>query len=240
MLLNNSRSESWNDFLTKDVIETLNGIEREIGENYAPEGNNVLRFMENDLDKIRICIIGQDPYYSVEKGELVANGRSFQPANLADWAEPYRQGSLKNIIRLIHKTYAQIEDYKDIKKYREIVLEIKSKEFDIKNPQEWFDSLEKQGVLFLNRYLTTEIGTPNAHREIWNVFGAEVFRYIDKMRPDMIWFLWGKEAIACSLYIENGTIYECRHPSRCSSKNEDDFLKSNCIEETRNIINWLG
>lgn len=240
MLLNNSRSDSWNGFLTQDVIENLNRIERQIGDHYTPESKNVLRFMENDLDKMRICIIGQDPYYSLEQGRLVANGRSFQPANLVDWAQPYRQGSLKNIIRLIHKSYAQIEDYKDIKKYSEIVGEIQSKEFDIRNPKDWFDSLEKQGVLFLNRYLTTEIGIPNAHRKIWNAFGADVFRYIDKRNPDMIWFLWGREAIECTEYIENGTRFECRHPSRCSSKNVDDFLKSNCIEETRHIINWLG
>lgn len=133
-----------------------------------------------------------------------------------------------------------IEGYEDIASYKNIVSEIAEGRFPIKQPREWFDSLEKQGVLFLNRYLTTEIGKPNAHRSIWDEFMKDVFRFIDKKRPDLVWFLWGSEAQQSLELIKNGLIYKCRHPMMCSDKYEDDFLKSECFKDTKNIINWLG
>ena len=31
-----------------------------------------------------------------------------------------------------------------------------------------------------------------------------------------------------------------RHPMLCSSKYDDDFLKSDCFIKTNHIIKWLG
>jgi uracil-DNA glycosylase len=240
MLLNEQRSSTWNDLFNEKMIEDLERIEMEIGDDYTPSLKNVLRFTHNNLDEVKVCIIGQDPYFSLDGGDLVANGRAFQPNNLMDWSQKYKQVSLKNIVRLIYKNYSGITKYKEIKKYSEVVDEIKKNAFEIKPPGEWFDSLEHQGVLLLNRYLTTKVGTANAHRKIWEAFMADVFKYIDQKRPDMIWFLWGKEAHQCSELLKNGVIYKSRHPMMCSEKYEDDFLKAECFEKTMDKINWLG
>ena len=240
MLLNNTRSITWEGFLDSDHIQALGCIENELGDNYTPAKENILRFMNIDLQNIKICILGQDPYFSEVNGNLVANGRAFQPNDLLRWDQSFKQVSLKNIIRLIHKTYNSIEIYEDIKKYKEIVVEINNGTFPLKQPREWFDSLETQGVLFLNRYLTTEIGTANAHRKIWDRFMVDVIRYIDQERPDMIWFLLGNEAIQCCNILKDGIIYKSRHPMMCSKIYEDDFLKADCFKKTMNQVNWLG
>ncbi|MBC7958279.1 MAG: uracil-DNA glycosylase [Vallitaleaceae bacterium] len=240
MLLNERRSSTWNDLLDKTMTQALERIELEIGNNHTPEPKNVLRFMNNDLSKMKICIVGQDPYFSLDGENLVSIGRAFQPNNLVDWSQTYKQVSLKNMIRLIHKTYTGIEAYEEIKKYKEIVSEIQGGKFNIKPPKEWFDSMEEQGVLFLNRYLTTEIGVANAHRDIWDDFMAKVIQYIDQKRPDMIWFLWGTEAAGCAQLLSNGVRYLNRHPMMCSNKYDDDFLKAECFKRTMGIVNWLG
>jgi uracil-DNA glycosylase len=240
MLLNKSRSNTWDELLTKEILQQLDDIESQIGDDYTPMASQILRFMNQDLDKIKICIIGQDPYFSVANGDLVANGRSFQPSNLMSWSEKFRQVSLKNMIRLIHKTYNDIEKYEEIYKYKEITHDIENGTFAIKQPREWFDSMEEQGVLFLNRYLTTKLGTANAHQKIWDDFMKSVIAFIGAKRPDMIWFLWGKEAISCMEIVGNGIFYTSRHPMMCSNKYDEDFLKAECFLKTKDIVHWLG
>ena len=185
---------------------------------------------------MKVCILGQDVYYQPN----VATGRSFEVGGLNSWSTPFTQVSLKNIIRLIHKNYNNITNYEDIKKFSEIVKEIEANKFPILPPNEYFSSLEQQGVLFLNSYFTCEIGKPNSHRNIWLQFSIKLLDYISNRKSDLIWFLWGNEAISKKQYITNGKFYESRHPMLCSKQYPNDFLKSNCFKDTMNIINWLG
>ena len=216
---------SWNAFLTDEIISKLEKIENEIGDDYTPSKENILRFMRLDLANVKVIIIGQDPYFQ----EGAANGRSFQPALLKSWDEPFRQVSLKNILRLIYKSY-----FDEQLSYKEVL----SKNAFTKSPTDWFDSLEAQGVLFLNMYLTCQIGHPNSHRHIWGDFVTEVIRYIEE-KQNVIWFLWGTEANSCKPFIK-GKIYSSNHPMMCGTNNPKDFLKSDCFLKTKDIINWLG
>lgn len=236
MLLSRDYSKSWSDFFSDEVIRSLDEIENKIGDNYTPLKEKILRIFDTDLNSAKVCIVGQDVYY--QPG--VATGRAFEVGGLTDWSMPFRQVSLKNIIRLIHKSYYNIEDYKSIKRYSEALGEITAGSFPILPPHKLFESLERQGVLFLNTYLTCELNKPNSHRGIWEEFSKKLFAFISMKRPDLIWFLWGNEAISKKEYINKGIIYESRHPMLCSEKYEDDFLKSNCFKDTMKIINWLG
>jgi uracil-DNA glycosylase len=146
MLLQINTSPSWNDFLTDEMIEMLGSIGKQIGSNYTPHRDKILRFLTCDLNKVKVCIIGQDVYYQPN----VATGRSFEVGGLQSWDQPFRQVSLKNIVRLIHKTYKGITCYEDIYKFSRILSEIKDGSFPILPPPKLFDSLENQGVLFLN------------------------------------------------------------------------------------------
>lgn len=227
---------SWDKFLTEEIIEELNKIELKIGKNTNPEHKNVLRFMTRDLYSIKAAILGQDPY--PEKGK--ATGRAFEVGDLYSWNDKFRQISLKNIIRLIHKSYNNIEDYKDIKKFSEIQEEIKEGKFKILPPNELFKSWEKQGVLLLNTYLTVEHGITGSHIHIWEWFSIKLLNYISTENKNINYFLWGKSAEEKKQYIKNGIFYICRHPMMCSEKYDDDFLKSSCFKDTMSLINWLG
>ena len=101
MRLLNSYHPSWSGLLTEEIVDKLKDIESKIGDNINPEPENVLRFLNNDLSNIKVVILGQDPY--PEKGR--ATGRSFEVGDLHSWNDKFRQVSLKNIIRLIHKNY---------------------------------------------------------------------------------------------------------------------------------------
>lgn len=236
MLLPNNISPSWKEFLTEDILNELSLIEEKIGDNYTPSKEKIMKFLTTDLIKAKVCIVGQDVYY--QPG--VATGRSFEVGGLTSWGKPFKQVSLKNIVRLIHKSYRGITEYKDIKKFSEIIKEIEEKEFNILSPDKLFISLEEQGVLFLNTYLTCEENKPNSHRAIWEEFSIKLFSYISKKRPDLNWFLWGKEAISKKEYIKKGVIHQSRHPMLCSEKYEDDFLKSDCFKDMMKEINWVG
>ncbi|QUH21853.1 uracil-DNA glycosylase [Alkaliphilus sp. B6464] len=226
---------SWHKFLSDDILNELRNIESQIGSNYNPPTNLVLRFLENDLYNIKIVILGMDPYPQFG----VAIGRCFQVGGHTSWNQPFNK-SLQNIIKLIHKSYSDIIDYGDIKSLGEIRKEIQSDDFDILSPDTMFDSWENQGVLLLNAYLTVEIGKPGSHSDIWDTFSKKLIRFIDAERPDAKWFLWGNDAQEIGTIVINGVKYKDRHPSRVSEKYDKDFLKSNCFKETMNIINWLG
>ena len=228
---------SWEPFITEDILNELKLIEMQIGENYNPVNKeDILRFLKLDLNSIKIIWLGQDVYPA--KG--VATGRAFEVGTLSDWSDKFRQVSLKNIIRLIHKNYTGIEEYNEIKKFSEIQKEIQNMHFRLKEPKDLFNSLEKQGVMFLNTSFTCEIGKPNSHKLIWNKFSIKVMEYIAENNSNIIWFLWGNEAISNKAYINAGEFFESRHPMMCSEKYDDDFLKFEGFKATMNKINWLG
>ncbi|TCZ80972.1 uracil-DNA glycosylase [Paenibacillus albiflavus] len=237
MLIPQNIHSSWKNFLNNGMIRLLSDIESKLGPNINPTRPDViLRFMTIDLDKVKVVWLGQDVY----PAEGVATGRSFEVGGLTDWNSTFRQVSLKNIVRLIHKTYNDIHEYSDIKGFKEIQGFIKQGEFPILHPVEWFQSLEQQGVLFLNTSFTCEVGKPNSHKALWTDFSEQVLAYISIVRPDLVWFLWGKEAIANKQFLRSGVLKESRHPMMCSEKYEDDFLKSDCFKSTMSDINWLG
>ena len=102
MLLPDYVHSSWKPFLTEEILDKLDEIGRKIGTDYNPDGEGViLRFLTTDLHKAKVIWLGQDVYPM--KG--VATGRSFEVGGLTDWTRPFRQVSLKNILRLLHKQY---------------------------------------------------------------------------------------------------------------------------------------
>ena len=227
---------SWDKFLTEEITSELKIIEDKIGNNINPEYENVLRFMCCNINEIKVVILGQDPY--PEKGR--ATGRAFEVGDLYSWNQKFRQVSLKNIVRLIHKNYNGINEYSKIKKFSDIQKEIEEGTFKILSPDEIFEHWEKQGVLLLNTYFTVEHGITGSHISIWEPFSVELLRFISNENRNINWFLWGKQAEDKKQYISNGNFYISRHPMMCSEKYDDDFLKNECFKETMNIINWIG
>jgi uracil-DNA glycosylase len=235
-LLPKNIHSSWNDFLTSEICEELNYIEGKLGHCFNPDREHVLRFLTTSLYNVKIVILGQDPY--PQKG--VATGRAFEVGTLRTWNMPFRQVSLKNFVRLIYKSVNNIENYDEIPSFEHIIRLRNSGKFNILEPPELFDSLERQGVLFLNTCFSVIPGKPKSHNEIWQDFTKKLLNWLSNKKPNLYWFLWGKNAQSLKSYINSGTFFESRHPMMCSKKYQDDFLKSNCIEKTLKIVDWTG
>ncbi len=226
---------SWSEFLSEYRYEQLTDIEQQLGSRFDPAPERVMHFLQTDLKAVKVVILGQDPY--PQPG--VATGRAFEVGGLTSWLQPFRQASLRNILRLLYKIYSGIEEYSDIPTWNALKQEIKSGSFRILPPNQLFQSWEEQGVLLLNPCLTVN-GTPLSHQAIWQDFAFDLIQFISWQRTDLHWFLWGKNAQTLMPMIDYGTFYPCRHPMMCSSKYEDDFLLSDCFKETMGEINWLG
>ncbi|MCY1635089.1 uracil-DNA glycosylase [Marinifilum sp. D737] len=233
--------ESWNSFLTDEIIDLIKSIESSIQiESATPKKELVLRFLEMDLHAIPVVILGQDPYPQ----EGVATGRSFEVNGLNSWFDKFRNVSLKNILRSIYKAYTAEE-----LKYSEILKKLNEGDrlpmegdFKVLPPNQLFRYWwEKENVLLLNTAFTCEIGNPNSHTKIWSKFTQKILSHIADKNKEAVWFLWGNNAqkIVADIQIENKI--ETSHPMMCYQRDNDIlFGKINPFTETKNKVDWLG
>jgi len=236
-MIPNDNHNSWIEFINDRCVKCiLKDIEEKIVTDYTPK-NNVLRFLTTDLSKIKVVILGQDPYPQ----EGVATGRAFEIGDKKSWCEPIKQTSLINIIKSIYKTYHDEDVEKmDISQIRE---EIKVGKFKINRLiKDWFDNLEKQGVLFLNTAFTCEIDRPNSHSDIWKDFTEKLISHIVKKRPDCIWFIWGDDAENVVENYQTIKKIKCCHPRLYSfvNTNKSFAATQNTNQKSEVKINWLG
>lgn len=225
---------SWQDFFSDNIILKLQQIESVLRKttNVTPPNELMLRFLELDLSKIKVIILGQDPY--PQKG--VAVGRAFEVGTLESWFATFPNVSLKNIIRALYT----LDDNSDYLKFNEIKKEIEQGRFEILSPQELFKHWEKQGVLLINSSFSVEIGKPKSHSELWKSFTSNLLSFINNKMPDTHWMLWGADAqaLVANISIKNKSV--SRHPMMCSKKYEDDFLfgKINHFKLMKDEIDW--
>jgi uracil-DNA glycosylase len=224
---------SWDDFISNQSAE-LAEIEKKIENNYTPTSERILRFLNVDLAKIKVIILGQDPY--PQKG--VATGRAFEVGTLKSWGEKFNNVSLKNIVRAIYKA-----EKKNIVKYSQIINSELNNSFFIHSPQTLFQHWEEHGVLLLNTSFTCEIGKPGSHKKIWNQFSQELLKFINEKNGNILWFLWGDHAMKATeeISIKEENKIASFHPMMCYDR-ENDFLYTtpNCFEKTWDLIDWTG
>ena len=161
---------------------------------FFPRADRVLRFAQVDPTALRCVIVGMDPYPShtvSADGETVpeATGRSFEVASVTDWGGKYRQASLRNILKSIY--YLERGEVPTMETLRE---ELGSGSFPILPPRQWWDSLERQGVLFLNASLTVVPDRPGTHSDLWDAFMTDLMSFIAQKAPNAVWLLWGAVA----------------------------------------------
>lgn len=182
-------NNKWDDFLKKETVK------KEIKkiEDFFPNEKDILRFLKNDPEKIKVVIVGMEPYPSsfCENGVIVpeATGRSFEVRSIKSWTDKFKQTSLRNILKAIYRTY-----YQETISMEELRTKIKTGEFPISPPEKWFNKLEEQGVLFLNASLTVRRYKVNTHTNIWENFVNELILYLQRLNPDTKWCLFGNSA----------------------------------------------
>ena len=213
-----------------DSIRTKLKEDSDCGFEITPPENLQLRFTSQDLASVKILILGQDP--SPQSG--VATGRAFEVGTLHSWFDNFRNTSLKNIVRAI---YAAKND--KILKFSEILQEIKNGNFNILPPNELFESLEKQGVLFLNTAYTCQVGNPGSHIKLWEPFTTNLLSFIAKENPEILWFIWGSFAEKQTQNLPIKKLVSS-HPMICCNKPKDFLFDINMFKQTKDLINWTG
>ena len=213
--------ETYDDL--SNISEILKERELTYG-HFVPDKKNLFRAFEiTPLKKVKIVILGQDPYQTLRyDGTPVAQGLSFS-IKKGDKLQP----SILNIFK-----------------------EIKNEILDFEIPDHGdLTNWAKQGVFLLNSALTTDKGISGAHSMpksmLWNGFITKVFEYISRVNPNCIYFLWGKNAQKFEQYLgEKSIIFKCSHPSGYSADRGffgcGHFKKANkiLIEQGKEPIDW--
>jgi uracil-DNA glycosylase len=147
------------------VLETLHKL-RENGKRFTPPLKQVFAAFEHcPIDKLRVIMIGQDPYPHMG----VADGLAFSCSNTM---RP--QPSLKNIFEAVNTTVYTHEPQYDMDP----------------NLTRWAN----QGVLLLNSALTCEIDKVGSHYSIWKDFIAYLMDILNFTDSGLIFVLMGKQA----------------------------------------------
>lgn len=187
---------------------------------FVPDKVNLFKAFElTPLHKIKVVILGQDPYHTIlQDGTPVAQGLAFSIKKSGSM-----QPSLQNIFKEIKRTHQDFE----IPNHGDLTF--------------W----AKQGVFLLNSALTTDRGVAGAHSKfmVWNSFIIKVFEHIKRVNPTCIFLLWGKDAQKFKKYIGNKSIIlETSHPSPFSVNRGFNgcghFLTVNQHLEAEDQINW--
>lgn len=229
---------SWSKVLDVECLHMLDGIGSRIGPDTHPDRTRILRFLSTDLDRIRVVILGQDPYPAAG----AATGRAFEVGGLTSWLAPFRQVSLKNMLRAIHAACmtGEGESLHVPVAFSEIRRQMQDGSFRVLPPDRLFTAWEAQGVLLLNTALSIHPGEPGSHSDIWKPFTERVLARLSDACPGIHWFIWGAHAARFLPCISKGVIHASRHPMMCSPDWEDDFLKNRCFLETASIVDWTG
>ena len=226
--------EDYYDFFTVEKVTAINSFIKcmEIRKiEYIPKNEYIFKALRSSISSRKVCILSNEPY---SQGEI-ATGLAFEVKNTS-WVNHEINISLKNILKLLYKTYnGKMEDIEKIRK------EISHNEFNILPPNELFKSWEKQGVLLLNSSLTAIEEKTGEHNKFWHPFTRDLIEYISTKNENIVYFLWGKDAEQFEKNILNGEIIKSNHPAKGGhSEGEKDFLKGDFFEKTKDIINWLG
>lgn len=150
-------------------------------------------FRETPYKKVKVVILGMDPYHSYEGDNPVFDGLAFS-CGITHHPQP----SLVNILAELEDS---ISDGLD--------LNISSK-YDL-------TSWAKQGVLLVNTAHTVIKGQPGSHLGIWRPFTDFMIKALNK-KDDIIWLLWGAKALKYKELMTNNTheVVITSHPSPLS------------------------
>lgn len=225
----------WFSFLTDENRSLILRIETEVEKSgFTPTADKVLRFLSYPLSSAKIIILGQDPY--PQPG--AATGRAFEVGTLKSWNQPFKNISLKNILRAVYKAYTG-----EVIKFNQLKEKLDN-EFPVLPPGKLFSHWEKQGVLLLNTSFTCETGKPGSHQRHWAEFTGKLLAFIQQNAPQATWFLWGNHAQEATKNIGLQKRIETMHPMMCheAPNRETDFLfgKINCFEPFVEEIDWTG
>ncbi len=205
----------------QDVGTVLSKLIRTNKHVIAPSPWNIFRSLSlTPWVMTKVVIIGQDPYYQIENGIPSATGCCFECRE----GDPIRR-SLANIFTVLGRTVKgfTIPESGDLTRWAE------------------------QGVLLLNGAMTTRVGEVGAHKDIWKFFPIRVLQFLAKMKTNVVYMLWGRDAqnFLPYIYKNSNLVLEASHP--VAHGNHNTFFKCNHFNEAneyliakgQSSINWV-
>jgi uracil-DNA glycosylase len=160
------------------------------GEQIRPEPQNFFKALTlTPLTKVKVVILGQDPYHSPG----LAQGLAFSiPAEIAVNSKAF-PSSLRNINKAL-----ALEGFGSLSNG---------------DLHHW----AKQGVLLLNTALSVKLGEAGSHTSLgWKSLIDHLIGALSNAKPHLVWMLWGGHAQSKLPLIENGNdplILQSSHPS---------------------------
>lgn len=204
-----------------DIDTGLVSLEERLGKTLPTKQLLFRAFDMCPMDKLKVVMIGQDPYHTVHAGKIMANGMAFSTSKGFGV-----QKSLKNIYKEISRTHPNFvePDHGDL------------------------SSWAKQGVLLLNTSLTVAEKKAGSHKKLWIGFIHKILAYIQSKNKDLIFVLWGKNAEGLQnkqeIISSKMTSFITSHPSPFSCRRGfmgcNHFIDINERLEELNLdkINW--
>ena len=191
---------------------------------YPPLPDTFSALNYTPLDKVKVVIVGQDPYHGPGQGHGLAfsvrRGVQIPP-------------SLRNI-------YKELMNDKDISNFRSL-------------PQHgYLERWARQGVLMINTVLTVRRGEANSHKNKgWETVTDDIIRAIDRRAKangtGVVFLLWGKPATKKATTVLGGTA-STRHTIICTShpsplgatKTNSPFMGSKCFSKANQALKKIG
>ena len=156
---------------------------------YMPMDQRIMRALEMSMNDVKVLIIGQDPYPT----KNVAVGLAFA---VDLHIEPKLPRSLQNILKEVRDDLGpKVRVGGDLTQWA------------------------AQGVLLLNRHLTTPVGKASGHENLgWDRFTNRVVEELAKLHGEkLVSILWGKQAAEVEPLLGNSQIIKSAHPSPLSA-----------------------
>jgi uracil-DNA glycosylase len=200
-------NETWKPFFDKfESTPNLNALYSSEEKSVYPEKENVYRVFEMDVTKIKVVLLGQDPYH----GPNQAHGLSFSvPTGVK--IPP----SLRNIFKELQNEFPE-----------------RNYNFVSGNLEQWF---YREKIFLLNASLTVVEGKAGSHMKQWETFTNSVIEFISAQNPMCIFLLLGNFAKAKEKYILNKErIINGVHPSPLSAHN--GFFNSNIFIKVEELL----
>jgi len=167
-------------------------------------------FEECPVDKLKIVMVGQDPYPTVG----VADGIAFSCSNTGKL-----QPSLKFILNEVNKTVYNGHP--------------ESLDPDLTR---WAN----QGILLLNTALTTEVGKIGKHYEIWRTFANYLFDYLNTSYTGLVYIYMGKQAHIWAEDVSNNNYkFFLSHPASAVYQKFQSWDSKDVFNETNKIMQTL-
>ena len=177
------------------------------GKRFTPPLKDAFRaFEECPYDKLRVILVGQDPYPQFG----IADGIAFSCSKTRDY-QPSLSFILDEVNRTVYNGHPE------------------SIEPDLKR---W----SNQGILMLNTALTTTVNKIGQHYKIWQPFIAYLFDYLTWHNSGLIYVYMGKEAQTWADTVsDNNYKFKVSHPAS-AAYNNSSWDSQNVFVEVQKLI----